>query len=236
MLTLGIETSGLSGSVALSRAGQVLESRSLVQAGRRHAQSLVLEMKRLLADCAVSTKEIDAVAVSRGPGSFTGLRVGMVCAKTLAYTLNCRFVAVDTFVAVAMNCPPELRDLWIVEDAQRGDLFAGRYRYENEGWYQTEPIEIVPSETWLPQRTPEETVVGRGLLRCDLTLTTARTMAEDQFSQPVAAAIALAGERRLTSPRDLQDKDFDFWKAVPFYIRPSAAEEKLVSGHGLEQG
>lgn len=226
MLVIGIETSGLSGSVALNRDGHCLESRSLEQAGRRHAQTLVLELHQLLAGHHLTPREVEAVAVSRGPGSFTGLRVGMVCAKTFAYATGCRFVAVDTFAAVAMNCPPDTTDVWVVEDAQRGDLFAGRYRRGDDGdWEQASPIEMVSAEQWLPLRSPNETITGRGLLRCDLSLTRARCLTGEEIMRPGAAAVASRGERMLVHRHSATDVDFDLWKAIPFYIRPSAAEE-----------
>ena len=103
MLVLGIDTSGLEGSVALVRDGNCLAETSLNQLGRRHAQSLILEIGTLLEKHECTPRDVDVVAVSRGPGSFTGLRVGMVCAKTFAYATGCKFIAVDTFAAIAEN-------------------------------------------------------------------------------------------------------------------------------------
>ena len=225
MLILGIETSGLAGSIALVRDGHALECLPLEQAGRRHAQSLVLEIRNMLSRHQFVPRQIEAIAVSRGPGSFTGLRVGLVCAKTLAYAVGCRFVAVDTFAAIARNCPHPIRETWIVEDAQRGDLFAGRYlRLDSGEWRQTNPIEIVNADQWLPLRGAGEFVVGRGLVRCDISRTAATCLIHEPFAQPSALAVALLGEQLLTGP--CTGLDFDFWKAVPFYLRPSAAEEK----------
>ena len=227
MILIGIETSGLSGSVALNQDGQCLASRSLDQAGRRHAQALVLELRQLLVDHRLTPKDVDAVAVSRGPGSFTGLRVGLVCAKTFAYATGCQFVAVDTFAAVAMNCLPETCDVWVVEDAQRGELFAGHYaRCADDDWTLTSPIEVVCAEEWLALRTADEIIVGRGLLRCDVSLTRARCLTSDEVTRPRATNVASRGERMLLDRSSSNAVDFDFWKAVPFYIRPSAAEEQ----------
>lgn len=227
MLVIGIETSGLNGSVALSRDGRCLESRRLDQAGRRHAQSLTLELRQLLRDHQATPRDVDAVAVSRGPGSFTGLRVGLVCAKTFAYATGCRFAAVDTFAVVAENSPTDVNDVWVVEDAQRGDLFAGRYhRSIGQEWEQVSPIEIVESDNWPPLRSKDSTVGGRGLLRIDHTSVTCRCLMDEDFTRPTAAVVALLGERRLLAAPEADDSNFDFWKAIPFYLRPSAAEEQ----------
>ena len=228
MLVIGIETSGVNGSVALNRDGVCLQSASLQKAGQRHAQSLVSEIRELLRGQGATPRDVSAVAVSRGPGSFTGLRVGVVCAKTFAYATPCQFVAVDTFAAVAMNCPKETRDVWIVEDAQRGDLFAGRYVRELDGrWIQTEPIQVVAADEWLAARQPNETVTGRGLNRCDLSSVEAACLTDDSMVIPTASAIAELGRLRLQQPStNSSETDLNFWEAVPFYIRPSAAEEQ----------
>jgi tRNA threonylcarbamoyladenosine biosynthesis protein TsaB len=227
MLVIGIETSGLNGSVALNRDGRCLESRRLDQSGRRHAQSLTLELRQLLRDHQATPRDVDGVAVSRGPGSFTGLRVGLVCAKTFAYATGCRFVAVDTFAVVAENSPTDVNDVWIVEDAQRGDLFAGRYqRSIDQEWEQVSPIEIVESDNWPPLRSKDSIVSGRGLLRIDHTYVTCRCLMDEDLTRPTAAIVALLGERRLRAAPEADDSNFDFWKAIPFYLRPSAAEEQ----------
>ncbi len=223
---LGIETSGLSGSVALVRDGVSLECRSLDQPGRRHAQSLVLEIRDMLAAHQLTPSQVDAVAVSRGPGSFTGLRVGLVCAKTFAFATGCRFVAVDTFIAVAMNCPPEIHDLWVVDDAQRGDLVAGRYLRTGDTWQLTAPVAIVEAEDWLSKRTSEEVITGRGLLRYDVTAYPGRYLTSGDTTVPLASSVAQLGIQMLQA-QDASSRgdDFDFWKSIPFYMRPSAAEE-----------
>lgn len=225
MLVVGIETSGPSGSIALQRDSHCLESRTLDQAGRRHAQSLVLELKEILSANQVSAQDVDAVAVSRGPGSFTGLRVGIVCAKTFSYATGCRFVEVDTFSAVAMTCPASVQDVWIVEDAQRGDLFVRRY-HRQIWWQAVTPIEIVTADDWLSRRTEAETIAGRGLCGCDLTSVKACCLTDEAVIRPSAASIAAIGEWMLENPEECDAAAFDFWKAAPLYVRKSAAEEQ----------
>ena len=139
LLTLGVETSGLTGAVALRRDGQIIESVTLQHSGRRHAQTLVSEVDALLRRSNLTAKQLQVVAVSIGPGSFTGLRVGVVLAKTLGYALGCEVVAVDTFCAIAANSPSDVSEVVVLADAQRGELFAGRYTPSDVG---------VQSATW----------------------------------------------------------------------------------------
>src|SRR5437016_3375486 len=140
MLTLAIETSGSVGSVAVLESTRVLGEQSLAL-GRQHGQSLVPTIRQLLSDCGKRARDCDLVAVSIGPGSFTGLRVGVVCAKTLAYAADCRLAAVDTLHAIACNSPPDVSTVEVLCDAHRGDLFTGRYtRNATGGWNPQEGI------------------------------------------------------------------------------------------------
>ncbi|HEX6984119.1 MAG TPA: tRNA (adenosine(37)-N6)-threonylcarbamoyltransferase complex dimerization subunit type 1 TsaB, partial [Planctomycetaceae bacterium] len=132
MIVLGIETSGPVGSVALRRGGRCVEERFLPELGRRHAQSLVPEVAAFLARHGVAAADVDAVAVSVGPGSFTGLRVGVTFAKTFAYAAGAELAAVETFRAIAENAPAA-GTVAVVADAQRGGLMLGLYDRDAAG-------------------------------------------------------------------------------------------------------
>ena len=101
----------------------------------RHAQTLVQQIGELLRTHGLKPHDVQLLAVSKGPGSFTGLRVGMVCAKTFVYATGCRFIAVDTFAAIAENCASaDVTRLFVIEeDAQRDDLFVGEYHRARKG-------------------------------------------------------------------------------------------------------
>lgn len=240
MLMIGLETSGFVGSIALRRDGQLLEERLLGQAGRRHAQSLVLELRELLHTHGVTPRDVQAIAVSKGPGSFTGLRVGFVCAKTFAYATRCRFVAVDTFEAIAENCPSDVTDVWVVESAQRGDFFAGRYALDisaptsTRSWRLMAPVQIVAADEWLASRVASDTITGPGLTDHAGANSPARLLTAEVVAKPRASSIARLGEQRLLSDAMPSiESDTDFWKAVPFYFRPSAAEEQQAKRNGI---
>lgn len=231
MFVLGIETSGLDGSIALLRNQECLGERVLNQTGRRHAQALVLEIGELLRTQRLTARDLGSVAVSRGPGSFTGLRVGMVCAKTLAYATGCQFISVDTFHAIAENVPRQIQRVTVVEDAQRDDLFAGDYeRIENGDWKMVSPIRITTVENFLRDRPQDSVVVGPGLRKLDTNQISAHWLKTPDMSQPRAVAIATLGHQLLTTTSETTRTDeYNFWKASPFYLRMSAAEEKRAN-------
>lgn len=228
MLILALETSGLQGSIALSRGG-VITSRQLAREGRRHAQTLTLEIHELLRDEQVTPQDLAAVAVSLGPGSFTGLRVGLVCAKTLAYALECRLVGVETYQAVATcvashdaAAAVDGARLLVIGDAQRGDMFLAEYvRQTGRGWVRQGEHRIVPAETWLAALEPADIVVGPGVTRVPDGATRAGVIREPWSIQPSAASICELAQARIAA-----GAVDDPWTLAPIYLRPSAAEEQ----------
>lgn len=222
MLTLGIETSGRNGSVALASNGQILAARDLQAAGRRHAQTLVAEIDAMMGEQNLRMADCGAVAVSIGPGSFTGLRVGVVCAKTLAYATGCQLAAVDTFAAVAEAAPANIISLHVVSDAQRGELFIGSYSRDSIGHFRrTGPIFIAEAETWCRARQPGEVVSGPDLDRVESMFSSECRLLPSECRFPTAANVALLGAREVNEGRV-----GDLWTLEPFYLRKSAAEEK----------
>lgn len=227
-LTLGIETSGWGGSVALARGGTVVARRSLDPAGRRHARTLVPEIQAVLADADVGPRQLDLVAVSIGPGSFTGLRVGVVCAKTLAWAARAAIVAVDTFLVIAEAAPPHVHRLQVVGDGQRGDLYVGRYVRDAGGrWERIGDIEIEAADAWLGRLGPDDVVTGPGLERHAAAAARICRLLPESLWAPEAASVALLGEVR--AQRGATD---DLWSLEPFYLRRSGAEEKADAAHG----
>ncbi|MBC7815285.1 MAG: tRNA (adenosine(37)-N6)-threonylcarbamoyltransferase complex dimerization subunit type 1 TsaB [Planctomycetaceae bacterium] len=224
LLTLGVETSGLTGAVVLRRDGETIESVAIQQAGRRHAQTLVSEVDALLRRANLTAKQLQVVAVSVGPGSFTGLRVGVVFAKTLAYAVGCRLIAVDTFRAIAAASPSDVTDVFIVSDAQRGELFVGRYSCAYTATVHTSPIRLgeisIESADSFCRRAGEVSVSGPAAA---ILPTTMRVLVPE-FHLPRAEFIAALGEQQA-----LAGEQSDLWQLEPFYLRRSAAEEKAAS-------
>src|SRR5580692_6112914 len=93
-----LETSGRVGQVAVAHGDVLLGTRRLDEA-RRHARDLAPQVAELLKEQGWTARELDAVIVSRGPGSYTGLRIGIMSAKTLAYAVGCTLLGIDTFAA-----------------------------------------------------------------------------------------------------------------------------------------
>ena len=132
MLILGVDTSGKNGSIALVRfegeRGHTLEVVPL-EGGTFSAQ-LVPQISALLAKHNLSKKDVDGFAVASGPGSFTGLRVGLAAIKALAETLQKPIAAVSLLEVLARATVPNAQAVTAL-DAGRGEAFVRRYDIEN---------------------------------------------------------------------------------------------------------
>lgn len=221
-LILGIETSGRCGSIALCCGDECLAERSLERTGRRHARTLVTEVDDVLRQSAVTARDCHLVAVSIGPGSFTGLRVGVVFAKTFAYATGASITAVDTLQCVAQVCPAEVSHVYAIANAQRNELFVGDYvREEGDWWVRQGDITIEDADVWCAQRSSDDVVTGPGVEKIEERLSSRCRLLESSDREPRASIVALLGARHL-----LAGQLSDAWSLEPFYLRRSAAEEK----------
>jgi tRNA threonylcarbamoyladenosine biosynthesis protein TsaB len=218
MLTLAIDTSGLAGSVALARRGELLVERQL-DLRVHHGQSLVPEVHRLLGDLALPPKAIELVSVVVGPGSFTGLRVGVVFAKTFAWATGCRITAVETFEAIAAGVSESVAtELVLFADAQRGEVFTQAFlRHEGE-WSQQGPVVVMKAVDWAQSLPPQALVGGPGLVKLrSLVPSTAVVLSESLH--PRAAIVAELGLKKAA-----QGEFADVWGLEPLYLRRTSAE------------
>ena len=216
MRILALETSGFSGEVALLEGDQVVYEAMLTE-GQRTAQSLAPGIAAALARTGWRAKDLGLVAVTIGPGSFTGLRVGVTTAKTFAYAAGCEVLGIDTLDVVAAQVPLVAeRGLWAVIDAQRAQLFAKRFDSVAHRWQATAPAHIVSGDDWL-QQLGDDMATGEGLKR----FPPPHNVVPRELWQPRAATVGqLAWHEYQSGHRD------DLWTLAPHYLRASAAEEK----------
>ncbi|MCA9055731.1 MAG: tRNA (adenosine(37)-N6)-threonylcarbamoyltransferase complex dimerization subunit type 1 TsaB [Planctomycetaceae bacterium] len=220
MLTLGIETSGQTGSVALVDTGRVLAETPLSLTGRRHARTLVSELKAMFDRVGNRPSECECVAVSIGPGSFTGLRVGCVCAKTLAYSIGCPIVAVESLTTIAAGSPAGVASVVAVVDAMRGEVFAAQFVRNTEAWERRGDIQIVHRRELETTFGTGVAWTGTGLSQIPAPELPAHCLPEVCWI-PQARQVALIGEREAVA-----GKTQDAWSLEPLYIRRVAAEEQ----------
>jgi tRNA threonylcarbamoyladenosine biosynthesis protein TsaB len=220
-----IETSGQVGQVALAKGEALCGVRPLDQA-RRHARDLAPALKELLAEQGWLPRQLEAVIVGRGPGSYTGLRVGIMSAKAFAYVTGCRLLAIDTFAAIAHQTPPDLLEVDILADAQQGKVYAQPYTRPAPAMpvQPNGPLLILPFTDWLAKRRADAWVSGPGLRGHQQELSSAGRVVEPaQWDSRAESLLALGLTRFRQGVRD------DPWTLEPLYLRPSAAEEQWTA-------
>ena len=129
MLTLAFETSAKAGSVALLE-GRTLLGESYQNTGLTHSQTIMPMAQSLIAACGYTPQQIEAVAVAAGPGSFTGIRIGVAAAKGFAWGAQIPCYGVSTLEAMALNLGVYEGLVVGVMDARRSQVYTATFRAE----------------------------------------------------------------------------------------------------------
>ncbi|MBQ6415061.1 MAG: tRNA (adenosine(37)-N6)-threonylcarbamoyltransferase complex dimerization subunit type 1 TsaB, partial [Butyrivibrio sp.] len=128
MKILAIDTSGLVGAVAVSD-GDMLLSQFLIQYKTTHSEILMPMLDDICRKVHLDLSTIDAIAVAKGPGSFTGLRIGSATAKGLALALNKPIIAIPTVDGIAYNLYGVEKIICPMMDAKRNQVYTGLYTF-----------------------------------------------------------------------------------------------------------
>jgi tRNA threonylcarbamoyladenosine biosynthesis protein TsaB len=131
MNLLAIETSTEACSVALVHGEQVLERSEI--APRRHAELVLPMADSLLAEMGLSRHALDSIAVGRGPGAFTGVRLGVSLAQGMAMALGLPVVTVSSLAALALEAPEDDAAILAVIDARMGEIYTASFRRDDNG-------------------------------------------------------------------------------------------------------
>lgn len=225
MRVLAIETSERVGSLAALRAEQgratIVCSKSLPD-DQRTAQSLAPGVRDVLKEYGWQPDDLDLICVTTGPGSFTGLRLSVVTAKTLAYATGAELVGVSTLAAIASGAPSGHKRLWAILDAQRQELFASCFA---DGWQndpeQVPEIKVVGVDDWLEQLRVGDAVVGPPLKKLRDRLPSGVGVVASDLWAPRAAIV---GQLGIVAYQ--RGQAVGAMQLVPQYYRKSAAEEK----------
>jgi tRNA threonylcarbamoyladenosine biosynthesis protein TsaB len=215
-----LETSGRVAAVALAEGERLLGTRRLDEA-RRHARDLAPAVAGLLAEPGWRPRDLDAVLVSRGPGSYTGLRVGVMSAKAFAYATGCALLALDTFAAVALQAPAGCDRLDVLADAQQERVYFQPFARAGDLWRPVEALTILPVAEWHARRRPDAWATGPGLKKWEARLAPEVRRVDEALRDPQPASLLRLGLARYRAG----ERD-DIWSVEPLYLRPSSAEEQ----------
>ena len=217
MRVLAVDTSTMAGGVALLEGERVV-GESLLDVRTTHSERLMVAVDRALADAGWRPTSLDGLAVAVGPGSFTGLRIGLATVKGLALALQRPVAAVPTLDAMAAGLPWASRPVCAVLEARKDQVFASLYRWEGAAMRRDwDYLALSPAE--VAARLTEPVIgVGDG---AGLVESPWMTLAGPVRRGPAAAQVGWLGRERLLRGDTVGPADL-----VPLYLRPSEAELK----------
>jgi len=162
MKLLAFETATEACSVALYVDGQVLERFEV--APRRHAELSLPWAEQLLAEAGISRSQLDGIALGRGPGAFTGVRLAIAIAQGIALALDKPLLPVSTLQTLALRAPQDAPCVLASIDARMGEIYAARYLRDADGSLQLQDREllIAPDAYALPDDGRAWAGVGTG--------------------------------------------------------------------------
>jgi len=223
MIFLGIETSTSCGSIALAERDRVLAEWNL-NLSKTHSERLLPDLAHMLLSAGMKMDQIDVIAVSIGPGSFTGLRIGLTTAKALALAKAKPMVGIPTLDVLAENVLTSEILVCPALDARRGELFASLYRREPPGRSSrvTEYLSVTPER--LMERIGEPTLfLGDGaLLYRDRLLSQASheiCFAPLEYNAPRATALCRLALQKYSVEGGIHARDIQ-----ALYVRASDSE------------
>ncbi len=230
MKILGLDTATLCGSLGIIDDDEVVAEYALRREETLSAR-LLPAIQTLLAEARLDLHEIDGIAVSLGPGSFTGLRVGLSAVKGLALAAEMPMAGIPTLDALAYNLPFTPYQICPLLDARKEQVYTALYKNRAGGFLeQVTPYQVLSPAALIEAIPHQETVfLGDGVEVCRKLIT--QQLAEKALFAPLhlgflrGTTVAELGLKRIR-----RGEADDISALVPIYVRPSDAE--LKGGHG----
>lgn len=191
---------------------------------RNHSTRVLPAIDFLLKDCGMDIKEINKIIVANGPGSYTGLRIGLTIGKTLAWTLNIPIVGVSSLKLMAASARYFDGYISPVMDARRGNIFTGLYEYKEGKLMQAIDDQHIPTEEWCKLlKTFDKPVLFLGNDVVIHEQVIVNQLAKQVQFAPITVNIPKPGELALLA-KDLKEKNVHSF--APNYLRLAEAEAK----------
>ena len=229
MIVLGIDSSTQVNTIALLQDGQLL-CEAILNTRKNHSQRLMPMIDILLKEAGLTIENVDGVAVSSGPGSFTGLRIGMTTGKALAWSRNKPLVGIPSLDGVAFNAQGVTGTICPILNAKRNEVYTALYKMVKgelqriSDYMAVEPLELIKRL----QNQSQVTLLGDGIEEFISifaeNLGDRLAVPSSANRLPRASHIAYLGWRRL-----LKGEADDVINLAPLYVRKADAEIKLES-------
>ena len=220
-IILAIETTTKNCSVALFDNGILLQIKEQNSADYSHAEQLTLFIKEVVRESNITLKEVNAIALSMGPGSYTGLRIGTSTAKGLCYTLDIPLISISTLKAMALGISEaqQFELLCPMIDAKRMEVFAAIYDKNNKEVREVR-ADIVDKETYAEYFNKSVLFFGDGAIKCkEIINNTNAKFIEDIY--PSAKDLGALSYQKFVN-KDIEDVAY----FEPYYLKDFVAGEK----------
>jgi tRNA threonylcarbamoyladenosine biosynthesis protein TsaB len=215
-----LETSGRVGRIGLARDGVVVRAAALDDT-RRHARDLAATVQQILDVETLKPADLSGVMVGLGPGSYTGLRVGLMSAKAFAYATGCKLIAVDTFAAIAVQAPAEAGCLWVIADALQNQIYLQRFARSSDGkLFPADELLIGRVDEWLNWAAPGTWMTGPGVKVYADRIPEGCPCVPEPDREPRVESLFAVGQHIQPLTRE------QLFALEPLYLRGSSAEEK----------
>ncbi len=223
---LAIETSGPDGGVAIVCDDEVL-GEVFLSSKETYSRRLLSAISYLLKGLGLELRELSAIAVSLGPGSFTGLRIGLATAKGLCLGAGVPLIGIGSLEGIAANLYLVHYPICPIIDARRRQVYTAIYRFKETGFEEILPPSLISPKRLISFIQEETIFLGDGLKQYSKYLSNALAKrfipAPPHLAHPRPAAVGhLAWQRLLRNETD------DPQGLVPIYLRPSEAELKFI--------
>jgi tRNA threonylcarbamoyladenosine biosynthesis protein TsaB len=217
-----IETSGKAGHVAIAADGRIVARRLLSEA-RRHARDLAPAVAEMLREAGWSPGLISHVIVGLGPGSYTGLRVGIVSAKIFSYATRALLIGIPTFETLAAAALAEAGSVIVIADAQQNRVYHQCFGKSLDGEHPVElsPLRVLTAEELFTGSWPASAITGPGLHKLASRLPPSFRPMPAPFWETRLDILFRLGLARIAGGRIDEP-----YRLAPIYLRPSAAEEQ----------
>jgi tRNA threonylcarbamoyladenosine biosynthesis protein TsaB len=227
MKLLAVESATLSGGAAILDGDRLLGEITL-NIAITHSERLLSAVDRLLADCGLAPTDLEGLAVSVGPGSFTGLRVGLATVKGLAMALDLPIAPVPTLDALAARLPFADAPVCPILAARKNEVYLSLYRWRGDRMHREREYLALAPELAAAELTAPVILLGDGIEACRPWLDgqgEGIRIAPAAQRLPAAATVAELGHAVLAAGGGIGAETL-----VPLYLRPSEAELKARRG------
>lgn len=229
MKVLAIDTSNFALGIALAEKDQVI-GEYITNIKKNHSLRVMPAIETLLKDCDTKPTDLEKIVVARGPGSYTGVRIGVTIAKTLAWTLNIPLTGVSSLELLAANGRYFNGVLSPIFDARRGQVYTGLYQYKDE-YLQTvlQDTNILATD-WAGQlKEYNQPVLFIG----------SDTKLHEESLKGILGDLAVFAPIALYNPRPgelallgMEKEEEEIHSFVPNYVRLAEAEAKWLGQQG----